>query len=80
MLTLQNRLRDVPGGWSFIVYQTGENVHADTFNNLVYNVWKHMTVNDIGVPVDIGKIIEHDICKRIPPKLRSRMVNKEEQE
>ena len=63
---LLNRLVDVPCGWSFVVKETNERIHAETFSQLVYNVFNHMLINNIDIPLKFGAIIENDICTRIP--------------
>jgi hypothetical protein len=66
MLQLRNKLVDVPVGWSFVVKETNERIHAETFDQLVHSVFQHMLINKIDIPCKFGAIIENDICTRIP--------------
>jgi len=63
---LLNRMVDVPCGWSFVVEETNERIHAETFGHLVYAVTEHMKINNIDIPLNFGAIIESDICTRVP--------------
>jgi len=66
MLQLRDTFVDVPSGWNFVVKETNERLHASTFDDLVYRVHQHMTINKIDIPHNLGDIIENDICTRIP--------------
>ena len=68
MRELKNPNYDVPGGWYYDCPETDYRVEADTYLELVINVTRHLTGNNLDIPTHLPVMIQDQIAQRIPPE------------
>jgi len=73
MRILKNLNMDIPGGWYWDCKETNFRVEPpkdqNTFRGLIKNVVEHLVVNNLDIPADIDKLIQHQISLRLPQEL-----------
>lgn len=57
-----------PGGWRYVVPETKATIRAANEEDLKREVKKHLIANNMTVPVDIGALVEDQLCQVVGPE------------
>jgi len=65
-LFFPNRTQAPPGGWRYLVRETGVELRGVSEGNLIQSIQKHYRANNLVAPYDLSILIEEYICKQSP--------------
>lgn len=66
LLRLIDPMRGAPGGWEFVIPETGYVIRAANYNAWIEKAMKHLAANGIDTTNYIQKM-EDSICRKLPP-------------
>jgi hypothetical protein len=65
-LYFPNRTQAPPGGWRYLVKETGVEIHGVNEGNCIEAVKKHYRANNLVPPYDLSYEMEQYICSKVP--------------